>query len=488
MASPFAAVSSRGLRGAGGGRVSYVEAPVEWRGSSQQVCGLWPHAIGVGAPMVGVPIGRHDKSGGAVCCDPISWFETAGFIANPSMFVLAKPALGKSTLIAIMALGLAASGVGLLFPGDLKPDYALISRALGGQVVEVSYGGDVAINLLDPGAMLTAARELELAGYKRAAHKLRAESRGRRLQLLSGTAALARNGVPLEGHHDTILDTALRLLDERDPSRVPVLFDLIRVLQEGPDQLRHAALSETDLEYRAEIRDLHRALSGMTAGVFGETFTRHTTHPIDVDTPAACVDISRLAKSDERFLAAVLLATWAEGFSAIEAHQALAAHGLRRKKKFFVVMDELWRVLRASKGMVDRVDALTRLNRSEGVATAYITHSFKDLDSLADAEDRAKARGIAERCGLVVCGGVAANDLERVNDVFSLSRAEMADVRRFSASGHQRFDHHAGRATHAAGRGKVLLKPGDYPGIPVRVHKPSVLATLHDTDAKWDMA
>jgi len=36
----------RGLRGPGRGRVSYIEAPPEWRGTTVQVCGLFPFAVG----------------------------------------------------------------------------------------------------------------------------------------------------------------------------------------------------------------------------------------------------------------------------------------------------------------------------------------------------------------------------------------------------------------------------------------------------------
>ena len=483
------AVPARGLKGPGGGRASYVEAPVEWRGSTAQVCGLWPHAVGVGAPTVGVPLGWHTRTHQAVCCDPISWFEHAGIIANPSMAVLARPGLGKSSLTATMALGLAGSGVRPLFLGDLKPDYPQLTRALDGQVISVSYGGSVSINLLDPGAMLAAARELTAAGHRAAGARLRTESRGRRLTLLSGHAALSRNGRALTGHDDTILETGLRLLDERSPRKVPVLADLISVIAEGPDELRQVTLTlgDDDAVYRAEVRELQRTLISLTHGAFGRAFARKTTHPIDVDSPAVCVDISALAKSDTRFLAAVLLSTWAEGFSAIEAHQALADHGLRPRTKYFVVLDELWRVLRASKGMVEKVDELTRLNRNEGVGTAYIFHSFKDLESLADVEDRAKARGIAERCGLIVCGGVAASDLAAVDEVFNLSRAEMAEVRRFSAGSQQLYNREKNRPARAAGRGKFLIKPGDYPGVPVEVHKPSVLEKLHNTDRRWDV-
>ena len=49
----------RGWPGRGGGESTYVQAAAEWRGTTVQVCGLWPFAAGTGSPMVGVPIGRN---------------------------------------------------------------------------------------------------------------------------------------------------------------------------------------------------------------------------------------------------------------------------------------------------------------------------------------------------------------------------------------------------------------------------------------------
>ncbi|MDM4723485.1 hypothetical protein QTQ03_29340 [Micromonospora sp. WMMA1363] len=50
--------------------MGYVEAPVEVRGSHGQVCGLWPFGIGTGAPLVGVPMGKHLRTSSTVCFDP----------------------------------------------------------------------------------------------------------------------------------------------------------------------------------------------------------------------------------------------------------------------------------------------------------------------------------------------------------------------------------------------------------------------------------
>ena len=158
------ALTSRGWSGPGGGMSNFIQPPAEWRGTTVQVCGLWPYSIGAGTPMVGVPLGRHIHTGATLCCDPISWFQRAKLISNPSLFVLGKPGLGKSTAVARMAIGLAGYGVQPLVLGDLRPDYVEVIRALGGQVITLGRGRGH-LNVLDPGEAKDAAQRLIDAGF-----------------------------------------------------------------------------------------------------------------------------------------------------------------------------------------------------------------------------------------------------------------------------------------------------------------------------------
>ncbi|MHA4915639.1 hypothetical protein, partial [Enterococcus faecium] len=75
-------------------------------------------------------------------------------------------------------------------------------------------------------------------------------------------------------------------------------------------------------------------------------------------------------------------------------------------------------------GMVDRVDALTRLNRQRGVGLAMISHTMSDLLALPSDEDRMKARGFVERAGMVVCGGLPGAEMHMLTSAVPLSRAE----------------------------------------------------------------
>ena len=102
----------------------------------------------------------------------------------------------------------------------------------------------------------------------------------------------------------------------------------------------------------------------------------------------------------------MLLACWSAEFGMVNVAHALADAGLERRRHYFVIMDELWRALRAGRGMVDRVDALTRLNRQRGVGMAMVSHTMSDLLALASEEDRMKAKGFVERSGMVICGGL----------------------------------------------------------------------------------
>ena len=152
-------------------------------------------------------------------------------------------------------------------------------------------------------------------------------------------------------------------------------------------------------------------------------------------------------------LTAAMLCTWAHGHALVDAAAALAAqHGAALGD--LAVMDELWRALRGAPGLVEYADSLTRLNRAKGMGTIMITHSLADLDALATEEDRAKARGFAERCAITVMAGLPPRDLDRVSDITPLTAPERELVSSWSAP-----DSWLPGARHP-GRGKYLIKTG----------------------------
>jgi hypothetical protein len=468
----------RGFSHRGGGRASYVEMPSEWRGTTVQVCGLWPFGAGSGTPMVGVPLGRELTSGAALCCDPISWFQRANLIHNPSVLVLGKPGLGKSTLIRRMVVGLAGYGVFPLVLGDLKPDYVDLIRAMGGQIIKLGRGLG-SLNVLDPGATAAVAARLP----EQARTKLIADAHGRRLNIVAALTTILR-GAPIADTERTVLNAALRVLDERHPG-VPVLPDLIKVIDEGPERLRAVTLARgNDERYRMAVDPLHASLLGMLDGPMGETFARQTTTAIQLDNPGGvCIDISGIDDADAELQAAVLLACWSDGFGAVEAAHALADEGMAPQRHFFVVLDELWRVLRSGRGLVDRVDALTRLNRQRGLGQAMITHSMADLLSLTDHADRLKAKGFAERAGMVICGGLPQAEMPMMNEVVRMSRAEQRMIVDWSTP--PSWNPNLNQDSEPPGRGKFLVKVGGRPGIPFKVELTYAERDVNDTNKRW---
>jgi len=427
--------------------------------------------------MVGVPVGRELRTGATLCCDPISWFERAALINNPSMLVLGKPGLGKSTLLRRQVLGLAGYGVTPLILGDLKPDYSDLIASLGGQVIKLGRGLG-SLNVLDPGAAATAAAQLS-GDAKR---KLQADVAGRRLNMLAALVTILR-GAPIADTERTILNAALRVLDERHRG-VPVLPDLVRIIDEGPETVRAVTLDRGDENrYRAAADPLHVSLLGLLDGPMGETFSSHTTTPIRIDTTGVCIDISGIDDADAELQAAVLLSCWSDGFGAVEAAHALADEGLAPRRRFFAVLDELWRVLRAGRGLVDRVDALTRLNRQRGLGQAMVTHTMADLLALPDPADALKAKGFAERAGFVVCGGLPQAEMPALTEVVRMSHAEQRMIVDWSSPAS--WDPTTNSDGTPPGRGFFLAKVGGRPGIPFRLQLTQAEIAVNDTNKRW---
>jgi len=475
----------RGWLGRGRGQDVVIDAPAEYRGTTVQVCGLWPWAVGAGTPNLGVPFGRHLQTGATLCCDPITWYQQAGLISNPSVFILGLPGLGKTSAVMHMCIGLAGFGVLPLVLGDTRPDYLAMIQALDGQVIPLGRGRG-SINVLDPGEAPAAAARLRAAGHDKQAAELLADTHGLRLNMLSSLITILRK-TPPDVREETILARALTWLDEHHQDSPATLPDLLDVVRHAPGPLREVALDRgSTSRYQQVTENLETSLVALCpGGRFGDIFAGPTTSPMRRDA-AVVYDVSAIPHSETDLRAAALLASWTAGFATVGIAQTLADAGLEPRRHYLVVLDELHQALRAGPGLVDRVDYLTRLNRTVGVGLAMITHTMKDLAALPLPEDRSKALGFVERSGIVICGGLPlaelGNDPGQLGSVVPMSQAERAMLAGWQSP--PSWDAHPGDQP-PPGRGKFLVKVGGRPGIPVEVVLTDAERSLSMSSTRW---
>lgn len=462
----------RGWRMPYGGSAGVIRPAPEWRSSTVQACGLWPFTASTGLPLVGVPLGQHIMSGATVCSDPISWFDEARLIANPSLLLLARPGLGKSSLIRRMALGLAAYGVLPLAFGDLKPDYRELIVALDGVVIELGVGRGT-LNVLDAGSATSIAERLTGSARQR----LLEEALVRRLNTLSTLIQINR-ARDVTDHEETVLSTALQILDDRHAPGEATLRELIAVIDEAPELLRNATMDRgDDVAYREATDPLLRSIIALTNGAMGAVFAKRSSAHLDLTRPV-CIDVSSIPESNTKLSAAALVACWSEGFGSIEAYQALVDAGVERQRNWFIILDELWRVMRAGSGMADRVDGLTRLDRNTGVGTAMITHNVDD--------SAASIAALAKRAGYYAFGGQAPDEVPGLARYASLTGKEMDLITHWSAP--ETWDRQTGRRHDPPGVGCFLIKVGSSAGIPVRVRLTDAERRVGDTNRRWERA
>ncbi|WP_284252916.1 ATP/GTP-binding protein [Litorihabitans aurantiacus] len=471
--------SARGWLGAGAGADTTIQVPASFRGTTVQVCGLHPFAVGDGTSMLGVPLGVHEHTSATVCADPMSWFQ-GDAIGNPSVFVMGLPALGKTSLVARMCVGLAGYGVLPFVLGDTRPDYVPTIEALGGEVHRLGRNRDY-INPLDPGESTVAAQRLRAAGFEREAQEVEADAHGRRLTTVLGLIAIQRKGPTTEAE-EAVLDRALHIVDAR-LDRVPIMSDVLDVVREGPDELRAAVIDRGSWEvYQTKTEGLELSLTLLSTTGFGGLFSRESSKPLQRDKPVV-YDISAIPQGESDLLAAALLACWSNGFATVNIAGILADAGLEPRRLYFLVMDELHRILRAGGGMmVDRIDYLTRLNRAEMVGQAMITHTMKDLKALPESE-RLKAMGFIERSGMVILGGLPGAEMPDLTPVLPLTQEEQAKLASWATPPSQSAKE--GVKQDPPGRGKFLIKVGGRPGIPIRVRLTQRELNLTNTNRKW---
>jgi len=469
----------RGILGAGGGKAGYVQAPREYRGTTVQVCGLFPFITGAASPMIGVPIGLGLMDGAPVCFDPISWFQDAKLIHNPSAFLLGKPGLGKSTLLRHLLIGQAGFGVMPLVLGDVKGEHSDLITALGGQVIRLGRGRGY-VNVLDISDARAVADRLRTNGFVKEAAEVQADASNRRALLVEGLIELARKS-ELEDRESTVLETALSLLDKRP--EVPVLADLVALIESRPPELALVALDRGDaVRYQDVTENLVVTLRGLLgAGRLGEIFSQHTTVKMRRDVPVS-FDISAINEHDSALMAAALLACWTIGFSSIAMSQVLAACGLEPLRHYQAVLDELRLILDAGDFMVDRVDRGTRLNRQLGFGLLMCTHTMSDLMACSTERARRKACGFVERAGVVICAGLPKREMEMLTEVVPMNDAEIKTLIGWQDPPAMT---RKSKRTTPPGQGHFLIKIGGRPGIPVKVVLSQSELALNDTNKLW---
>ncbi|MGK9462788.1 ATP-binding protein [Streptomyces sp. G6] len=473
-----------GWGGRFGGRVPVEDSGTVYTGPTAQAGAIYPFLLGSGLPPRGVPVGRDVLTGELVAMDPSGW--TGRLTTNPGVWVMSQPGAGKSALVKRICLVYSAYGHMVCVPGDVKGEYSTLISELGGSVVRIGDGVG-RINPLDSGPLKGRVRSLP-AGRREA---LLDVLNGRRLEtlvaLLSTKHGLGRAPDEIER---SALDTAVQVASAAQESGSdPVVKDVVDVLRAAPEELR-AKLAADGERYGDLTRSVVAGLDNLVGGPLKGLFDGPTTTPLDINAPAVSVDISALRARGNDVVSAGMIATWAYTYSSIDSARSI---GLM-DRKLVLPMDEMWRALRSGPGLVDAMDAISRLNRTTDDVTIYVTHSLLDVEALPTEMDRAKARGLMDRCDTWVLGASTAEELGRVTGKRMLTEQEVMMVSSWASATSTGLDidpiaYEADDArpveeetVRHPGRGKYLIKLGTRPGIAAALELTPTEQRLYRTD------
>jgi hypothetical protein len=335
------------------------------RATSEILAGAYPFLAEEGLGFEGALIGQDAWSGTAFCYDPWELYRR-GVLTNPNMFLAGQIGRGKSTLAKALATRFIAFGRRVYVPGDPKGEWSIVTRTVGGQVIELGIGRPARLNPLDEGP--------SPAGLDGPARQ--AQLTQRRMSLL---AALAQStlGRPLHPTERTALDAALDAACRT--SSTPILPMVVDSLH-SPTAFYAGSNSE---QLATDGREVAHALGRLVRGDLAGLFDGPSTVTFDPSLPMLSLDLSHISGSDQ-LLGLVMACTSAW----MEASLADPSAGHR-----LVVYDEAWRLL-THPSLLARMQAHWKLSRAWGLANLMIVHRLSDLDAVGDAGS--EARGLAQ--------------------------------------------------------------------------------------------
>ena len=371
------------------------------RTTSEVLAVAYPFLAERGLGSEGVLIGQDAWSGSAFCFDPWELYRR-GVLTNPNMFLAGQIGRGKSALAKSFAARCTAFGRRVYVPGDPKGEWAAVSRALGGQVIELGPGSAARLNPLDEGP--------RPSGVEDASWAVQVAQRRTGLVAALSEATLGRSLGPTER---TALDGALAHASSR--ATVPVLPAVVDALF-APDGAWRGSSTE---QLRDDGRDVAHALARLVYGDLAGLFDGPSTTVLDPALPMVSLDLSRISGSGTLLgLVMTCASTW------MEATLADPAGGQR-----LVVYDEAWRLM-AQPSLLARMQAQWKLSRAWGLANLMVLHRLSDLDAVGDAgsEARGLAQGLLGDTATRILYNEPYDEAQAAGRVLGLSSVEVAQL------------------------------------------------------------
>ena len=246
------------------------------KATSDVLAGAYPYLAEAGLGTDGVLIGSDSWSGAAFVYDPWILYEH-GVLTNPNQLLAGVIGKGKSMLAKSLATRSIAFGRKVYVAGDPKGEWSVVSRAVGGQAIELGGALTTRLNPLDEGPRVAGTDD----------ETWRVETAQRRRALL-GSLTESALGRPLASTEHTALDAALEVAVAG--SDTPVLPTVVDALF-APTERR---LGSSVGQLRADGRDAGHALSRLVHGDLGGLFDGPSTVRFDPNLPMVSLDLAHL--------------------------------------------------------------------------------------------------------------------------------------------------------------------------------------------------
>ncbi|MGH9213037.1 MAG: hypothetical protein ACRD2C_20555 [Acidimicrobiales bacterium] len=368
------------------------------RGSTAQVCALYPFSVHHPLSHEGVLVGVDLLSGDGFCWDPFQAYAQ-GHVSNPNVAVFGQPGQRKSTLVKtylsrMFALWGQQRWVAVVDP---KGEYSGLADHLGLTVVRLQPGGATRINPLAPGPA--------------AGHEDQAKTALRRADTVHDlmAAVLRRDLSPGE---EAIVYAAVDVLTGGRAAE-PTLTDLAGLLTRPTAEMAARVQLSADQVGDAG-RDLYHALSSLLGQSLRGMFDGTSTVNLADDGIGLVVDLSGLDPGSRAMPLVMMAATgWLQEFLVCPGPQRLQ------------VVDELW-IGAGDRHFVRHMQRCQKLGRTYGTANIHIAHKVTDAAAQAD-DGRAESKmaaGLLADCDTKIILRQDPEQLDAAQRAFGLTNTE----------------------------------------------------------------